>query len=157
MPIWWTVSGETWDFPGAAGAMVERETVDIATGEVSRHQRSRLTSLGSGQCGPRGSLNLFRDHRTIENSHHHGSFAAGMRTSTPCPARCGRGVRHLGQHWTEHPVPPRMVSYPDVHTPASQMLRLPADADHRPSLRTNFLTLRPSCRFRSRGGLLCSG
>ncbi len=30
-----------------------------------------LTSLSSGQRGPRGLLKLFRDHWSIENSHHH--------------------------------------------------------------------------------------
>ena len=51
--------------------MVEKETVDIATGEVSRERWYLLTSLGSGQCGPRGLLKLFRDHWSIGNSLHH--------------------------------------------------------------------------------------
>ena len=37
-----------------------------------------------------------------------------------------------------------MVSCPDVHAPASQKLRLPPNADHRPALRTNFLTSQSS-------------
>ena len=40
-------------FPGARqGAMVEQETVDLATGEVSRERWYLLTSLGSRQWGP---------------------------------------------------------------------------------------------------------
>ncbi len=42
--------------------MVEKDTVDIATGEGSREHWYLLTSLGSGQCGPRGLLKLFRGH-----------------------------------------------------------------------------------------------
>ena len=43
-------------FPGARqGAMVEKESVDIATGEVSRERWYLLTSLGSRQWGPRVS------------------------------------------------------------------------------------------------------
>ena len=32
--------------------MVDKETVDPATGEVSRERWYLLTSLSSGQCGP---------------------------------------------------------------------------------------------------------
>ena len=50
-------------FPGARqGAMVEKESVDIATGEVSRERWYLLTSLGSRQWGPRELLRLFRNH-----------------------------------------------------------------------------------------------
>ena len=57
-------------YPGARqGAMVEK--LDITTGEVSRELWYLLTSLSSGQCGPRGLLKLFRDHWSIENSQHH--------------------------------------------------------------------------------------
>ena len=59
-------------FPGARqGAMVEKEKVDIATGEVSRERWYLLTSLSAGQCGPRGLLKLFRNHWSVENSLHH--------------------------------------------------------------------------------------
>ncbi len=51
--------------------MVEKETVHIATGEVSREPWYLLTSLASGQCDPRVLLKLFRDHWSIENSQHH--------------------------------------------------------------------------------------
>ena len=80
-------------YPGARqGAMVEKRKVDITTGEVSRELWYLLTSLSSGQCGPRGLLKLFRDHWSIENSQHHvkslprghPGTAAGMRTFTPC-------------------------------------------------------------------------
>ena len=48
--------------------MVEKETVDIATGEVSRERWYLLTSLGSRQWGPRELLRLFRNHWSVENS-----------------------------------------------------------------------------------------
>ena len=44
-------------FPGARqGAMVEKEAVDIATGEVSRERWYLLTSLSSWRCGPKELL-----------------------------------------------------------------------------------------------------
>ena len=59
-------------FPGAGqGAMVEKEAVDIATGEVGRERWYLLTSLSSRQCGPQELLRLFRNHWSIENSQHH--------------------------------------------------------------------------------------
>ena len=59
-------------FPGARqGAMVEQESVDLATGEVSRERWYLLTSLGSRQCRPKELLRLFRNHRSVENSLHH--------------------------------------------------------------------------------------
>ena len=59
-------------FPGARqGAMVEKETVDIATGEVSRERWYLLTSLGFRQCQPKELLRLFRNHWSVENSLHH--------------------------------------------------------------------------------------
>ena len=59
-------------FPGARqGAMVEQESVDLATGEVSRERWYLLTSLGSRQWGPRELLRLFRNHWSVENSLHH--------------------------------------------------------------------------------------
>ena len=40
-------------YPGARqGAMVEKQKVDITTGEVSLELWYLLTSLSSGQCGP---------------------------------------------------------------------------------------------------------
>ena len=43
-------------FPGARqGAMVEKETVDIATGKVSRERWYLLTSLGSRQWPDQGN------------------------------------------------------------------------------------------------------
>ena len=133
-------------YPGARqGAMVEKQKVDITTGEVSRELWYLLTSLSSGQCGPRGLLKLFRDHWSIENSQHHvkdRSWDEDIHTLRR--PRSGRGIRHPGQHGIECPAPPRMVSCPDVHAPASQKLRLPPNADHRPALRTNFLTSQSS-------------
>ena len=59
-------------FPGARqGAMVEKENVDIATGEVSRERWYLLTSLGSRRCGPKELLRVFRNHWSIETSQHH--------------------------------------------------------------------------------------
>ena len=48
-------------YPGARqGAMVEKESVDIAAGEVSRERWYLLTSLSSRQCGPKELLLVFR-------------------------------------------------------------------------------------------------
>ena len=44
--------------------MVEKQKVDITTGEVAG---SSGIPRSSGQCGPRGLLKLFRDHWSIEN------------------------------------------------------------------------------------------
>ncbi len=51
--------------------MAEKETVDIATGEVSRERWYLPTSLGLRQCSPKELLRLFRNHRSVENSLHH--------------------------------------------------------------------------------------
>ena len=59
-------------FSGARqGAMVEKETVNIATGEVSRERWYLLSSLSSRQCGPKELLGVFRNHWRVENSLHH--------------------------------------------------------------------------------------
>ena len=59
-------------FSGARqGAMVEKETVDPATGEVSREQWYLLTSLSSRRCGPKELLQVFRSHWRVENSLQH--------------------------------------------------------------------------------------
>ena len=51
--------------------MVEQESVDIATGEVSRERWYLLTSLSSRQCRPKELLRLFRNHWSVENSLRH--------------------------------------------------------------------------------------
>ena len=59
-------------FPGARqGAMMEKERVDIATGEVSRELWYLLTSRSCRRCGPKELLKLFRQHWSVENSLHH--------------------------------------------------------------------------------------
>ena len=59
-------------FPGARqGAMVEKESVDIATGEVGRERWYLLTSLSSRRCGPKELLRGFRHRWSVENSLHH--------------------------------------------------------------------------------------
>ena len=59
-------------FPGARqGAMVEKEAVDIATGEVSRERWYLLTSLSSRRCGAKELLQGFRNHWRVENNLHH--------------------------------------------------------------------------------------
>ena len=59
-------------YPGARqGAMVEKQKVDITTGEVSRERWYLLTSLSSRRCGPKELLRGFRNHWSIENSLHH--------------------------------------------------------------------------------------
>ena len=51
--------------------MVEKEAVDIGTGEVSRERWYLLTSLSSRRCGPKELLRVFRNHWRGENSLHH--------------------------------------------------------------------------------------
>ena len=51
--------------------MVEKETVDISTGEVSRECWYLLSSLSSRRCAPRELLRVIRNHWGIENSLHH--------------------------------------------------------------------------------------
>ena len=51
--------------------MVEKETVDIATGEVSREHWYLLTSLSSWRCGPKELLRGFHNRWRAENSLHH--------------------------------------------------------------------------------------
>ena len=59
-------------FPGARqGVMVEKEMVDVSTGEVSRERWYLLTSLSSRQYGPRGLHRVVRNHWSVENSLHH--------------------------------------------------------------------------------------
>ena len=59
-------------FSGARqGAMVDKETVDPATGEVSRERWYLLSSRISRRCAPRELLRVIRNHWGIENSLHH--------------------------------------------------------------------------------------
>ena len=133
-------------FPGARqGAMVEQESVDIATGEVSRERWYLLTSLGSRQCRPKELLRLFRNHWSVENRLHHvkdRSWDEDVHTLR----RPGLGeiFATLVNTGLNASAPGRMVSSPDIHAPASQDLRLPPNADHRPPLRSSSLTLQSS-------------
>ena len=51
--------------------MVEKETLDLATGDVSREQWYLLSSLSPRRCGPKELLRVFRNHWRVENSLHH--------------------------------------------------------------------------------------
>lgn len=51
--------------------MLEKERVDIETGEVSREHWYLLTSLNSRRWTPRELLRVIRNHWGIENSLHH--------------------------------------------------------------------------------------
>ena len=51
--------------------MVEKVSVEIATGEVSKERWYLLTSLPSRRCSPDELLRLFRNHWSVENSLHH--------------------------------------------------------------------------------------
>ena len=153
-------------FPGARqGAMVEKESVDIATGEVSRERWYLLTSLGSRQCQPKELLRLFRNHWSVENSLHHvkdrswdedvhtlrrpglGEIFAtlvntglnALRLEGSC--NCAAGCPTAPWCWWATAA---MVSSPDIHAPASQDLRLPPNADHHPPIRSSSLTLQSS-------------
>lgn len=50
---------------------MEKERIEIATGEVSKEHWYLLTSRSPRQCSPKGLLQLFRNHWSIENSQHH--------------------------------------------------------------------------------------
>ena len=114
-------------YPGARqGAMVEKQKVDITTGEVSRELWYLLTSLSSGQCGPRGLLKLFRDHWSIENSQHHVK-----------DRRWDEDIHTLRR-------PGLGEAFATLVNTALNALRIPPNADHRPALRTNFLTSQSS-------------
>ena len=65
------VRDELWFLGARQGAMVEKESVDIATGEVGRERWYLLTSLSSRRCGPKELLRVFRQHWRVENSLHH--------------------------------------------------------------------------------------
>ena len=51
--------------------MVEKESVAIATREVSRERWYLLTSLSPRQCGPQELLRLLRNHWSVENNLQH--------------------------------------------------------------------------------------
>ena len=51
--------------------MLEKETVDIATGEVIRERWYLLTSLSSRRWGARELLWVFRGHWGVDNSLQH--------------------------------------------------------------------------------------
>ena len=95
---------------------MEKETVDIATGEVSRERW--YLRLSSRQWGPRELLRLFRNHWSVENPHHVKDRSWDEDVHT-CAVRVGGGLRRLGQHRANA----RRLegwSTPDVHAPASQ-------------------------------------
>ena len=117
----------------------------LATGEVSRERWYLLTSLSSRQCQPKELLRLFRNHWSVANSLHHvkdRSWDEDVHTLR----RPGLGeiFATLVNTGLNAPAPGRMVSSPDIHAPASQDLRLPPNADHRPPLRSSSLTLQSS-------------
>lgn len=59
-------------FPGARQeVMVEKERVEIDTGEVSLEHWHLLTSLDSRRCGAKELLQVIRNHWKVENSLHH--------------------------------------------------------------------------------------
>ena len=51
--------------------LVEKERIEIATGEVSKEHWYLLTSVSPRAGNPKGLLRLFRNHWSIENSQHH--------------------------------------------------------------------------------------
>ena len=140
-------------FPGVRqGVMLEKERVDIATGEVSRERWYLLTSLSSRRCAPKELLQVIRNHWSVENSLHHvkdRSWDEDVHTLR----RPGLGEVYASLVNTAltagvldaKPAPGGMVSPPDVHAPASQDLRLPPNPDHRPPSRPSLLTLQSSC------------
>ena len=134
-------------FPVARqGAMLEKERVDIATGEMSRERWYLLTSLSLRRCASKELLRGIRNHWSVENILHHvkdRSWDEDVHTLR----RPGLGEVYaslvntaLNALRLEGRFPP-----PDVLAPASQDLRLPTIADHRPPPRSNLLTLQSSC------------
>ena len=127
--------------------MVEQETVDIAPGEVRSARWYLLTSLSSRQCGPQELLRLFRNHWSIENRQRHvkdRSWDEDVHTLR----RLGLGEvfatlvnTELNALRLEGWFPPRLSLPLAVAALASQNLRLPPNADHRPPLRSSLLTL----------------
>ena len=126
--------------------MVEKESVDIATGEVSRERWYLLTSLSSRQCQPKELLRLFRNHWSVENSLHHVKDRSwdedvhtlrrpGLGEIFATLVNTGLNVLRL-EGWF-----PARMSMP-LHR--SQDLRLPPNADHRPPLRSSSVTLQSS-------------
>ena len=124
--------------------MVEKERVDIATGEVGRERWYPLTSLSSQRCGPKELLRVFRQHWSVENSLHHVKDRSwdedvhalrrpGLGEVFAALVNTALNALHLEECFP-----------PDVHAPASQDLRLPTNADHRPPLRSSLLTLQSS-------------
>ena len=60
-------------FPGAGqGVMLEKDSVDLATGEVSRERWYLLTSLSASRWRPKELLRVIRNHWSVENSLHPG-------------------------------------------------------------------------------------
>ena len=120
---------------------LEKERLEIATGEVSRERWYLLTGLSSQRCAPKELLRVIRNHWSVENSLHHvkdRSWDEDVHTLR----RPGLGeVYQPGQYGPERPAPRGMVSLQNVHAPASQNLRLPPSADHRTPLRPILLTL----------------
>ena len=125
--------------------MVEKERVNIATGEVGRECWYLLTSLSSRRCGPKELLKLFRQHWSVENSLHpvkdrswdedvHTLRRPGLGEVFATLVNTGLNALRLDG----------MVPLPDVHAPASQKLRLPPHPDHRPPLWPCHLNLQSS-------------
>ena len=133
-------------FPGASqGTMLEKETVDIATGEVSRERWYLLTSMRSQRCPPKELLRLIRNHWSVENSLHHvkdrswGEDAYTLRRPGLGEVFASLVNTALNALRLEGWFPLRM-SMPL----RAKDLRLPPNPDHRPPQRPNFLTLQSS-------------
>ena len=88
---------------------------------------------------------MFRNHWSVENSLHHvkdRSWDEDVHTlRRPGLGEVYATLVNTGLNALRLE---RMVSSPDVHAPASQDLRLPPNADHRPTIRASFLTLQSS-------------
>ena len=153
---WPSTSVMSWGFPGARqGAMLEKETVDIATGKISRERWYLLTSLSSRQCGPRELLRVFRQHWSVENSLHHvkdRSWDEDLHTlRRPGLGEVFATLVNTGVNTGLNALTPgRMVPAANVHAAAGQSLLLPPNTDHQPPLRSNFLTLQSSWGPQSR-------
>ena len=136
--------------------MVEKERVDIGTGEVSREHWYLLSSLSSRRCGPKELLRVFRNHWGVENSLHHvkdRSWDEDVHTLR----RPGLGEVYatlvniaLNALRLEGWFPLRMSMPLRAKTCAFRPTQT-----HRPPLRSSLLTLQSSCLYGTTGRKRC--
>ena len=125
--------------------MVEKERVEINTGDVSWEHWHLLASLDSRRCGPIELLQVIRNHWKVENSLHHvkdRSWDEDVHTQR----RLGLG--EVYPTWVNAaPNPLRLEGWYPIHVyaPESQDLHLPPNPNYRPPRWPVLLTLQLPC------------